>query len=191
MIYANSPVIKSVAMKELIQMIAICIVLTACGLKAEPGNFYSSKEKNKIFAQRFYDEVVNKHNVNMIDSFASNEYVEHQYDTHFDGNLKGVKKAFAHYFTAFPDMHVKVNFMMAENDLVVAQITTTGTNTGPIYGKQATNKKFEINGVDIIRFKQGKVVEHWGYAEEGKLLTQLGLIRALMREKDKEEVIIK
>jgi predicted SnoaL-like aldol condensation-catalyzing enzyme len=123
----------------------------------------------------------------MLDSFLTDSYIEHQYDTHFAGNKKGVKKAFAHYFEGIPDMQVKVNFIMAEGDFVTTQITTTGTNTGSIYGRPATNKKFEINGVDIIRFKNGKAVEHWGYAEEGKMLTQLGLIRGLLKEVKREE----
>jgi steroid delta-isomerase-like uncharacterized protein len=191
----NSQAIKAATMKKVMPIFLIPVVLFVIAMKPESTIEKESpstqKEKNIALARRFYEEVVNQHNVDKIDSFASSEYVEHQYDTHFDGDLKGIKKAFKHYFSAFPDMHVKVNFMMAENDLVTVQITTTGTNTGSIYGRPATNKKFEINGVDIIRFKHGKVVEHWGYAEEGKLLTQLGLIRSMMREKDKEEVIVK
>jgi|GEM_PF-792996 predicted ester cyclase len=144
-------------------------------------------EHNKLIARRFYDDVVNKHNLALIDSYAAPEYVEHQYDTHFAGDLKGMKKAFAHYFIAFPDMHVKVNFMMVEGNLVATQITTTGTNTGPIYGRPGRGKKIDMNGVDIVRFKDGKVVEHWGYAEEGKMLSQLGLIGPLIKAGKKEE----
>src|SRR5688572_17785580 len=173
-------------MKTILQVLAIAVVMTACSTREEnpdqkgetkttesvaekaaekPAPPPPSEEKNKKIAMRFYEEVINKHNVDAISDFAAANYLEHQYDTHFDSDLTGIKKAFADYFTAFPDMHVKVNFMMVEGDLVTAQITTTGTNTGPIYGQKATNKKFEINGVDIIRFKNGKVEEHWGYAE--------------------------
>jgi len=196
-------------MKKIIQIIAISLVFTACNTQVETPVEKSaenpavrsvektvekvvekpdpSQAKNRSIATRFYEEVINAHNVEAIDAFAAPTYLEHQYDTHYDSDRKGIKKAFSDYFTAFPDMHVKVNFMMAEGDLVTAQITTTGTNTGPIYGQKGTKKKFEINGVDIIRFKDGKVEEHWGYAEEGKLLTQLGLIRPLVKEGRKEQ----
>ena len=192
-------------MKKVIQIITTAIVFTACNNPVEkPVEQVAAKSiektvekiaeknsavenKNIAIANTFYAIVINKHNVAMLDSFAALNYLEHQYDTHYDSDLKGVKKAFTDYFKSFPDMKVKVNFMMAEGDLVMAQITTTGTNTGPIYGQKPTNKKFEINGVDITRFKNGKVEEHWGYAEEGKLLTQLGLIRPLVREGRKEQ----
>lgn len=175
-------------MKSLIQVVCIMVLLSACTLRAGSPveTFNSTASRNKAMAIDFYEKVVNAHNVAMIDSFMADNYVEHEYDTHFAGNKKGVKKAFQHYFEAIPDMHTKVNFIMAEGDLVTVQITTTGTNTGPIYGKPATNRKFEINGADIIRFKNGKAVEHWGYQEEGKMLTQLGLIRSLMKEEKNE-----
>jgi predicted SnoaL-like aldol condensation-catalyzing enzyme len=107
----------------------------------EKGNLKSLKEQNKSIALGFYQNVVNAHNVEAIHLYASDNYLEHQYDTHFDSDLKGVKKAFKAYFTAFPDMHIKVNFIMVDGDLVTTQITTTGTNTGPIYGHKPTNKK--------------------------------------------------
>jgi predicted SnoaL-like aldol condensation-catalyzing enzyme len=155
---------------------------------AAPEKNSATEERNKVLARRFYEDVVNKHNLAMVDSYAAPEYVEHQYDTHFAGDLTGTKKAFAAYFKAFPDMHVKVNFMMVEGDLVTTQISTTGTNTGPIYGRKGTGKKIDINGVDIVRFENGKAVEHWGYAEEGKLLSQLGLIGPLIKAGRKEAI---
>ena len=188
-------------MKKILHIAAMAVALTACDTQVEKPSEkvivkaaekvmekpVASEAKNRAVATHFYEEVINKHNVEAIDDFAAPNYLEHQYDTHYDSDRKGIKKAFTDYFTAFPDMRVKVNFMIAEGDLVTAQITTTGTNSGPIYGQKGTKKKFEINGVDIIRFKNGKVEEHWGYAEEGKLLTQLGLIRPLVREGRKEQ----
>lgn len=191
-----------ITIKYFLQAIAAIIIcagscnaqsITTCGAEAkihtngyiadaEEGNSKSLEEQNKSIALGFYEDVVNAHNVEAIHLYASDKYLEHQYDTHFDSDLKGVKKAFKAYFTAFPDMHIKVNFIMVEGDLVTTQITTSGTNTGPIYGHKPTNKKIVINGVDIVRIKNGKVEEHWGYAEEGKLLTQLGLIRPLIKE---------
>src|SRR4029077_12165861 len=119
-------------MKNIIQIVLVVMLITSCNSKGEkPDNKSVSATsekpvetvnpvlaKNRIIAQKFYDDVVNSHNAAMLDSYATLDYVEHQYDTHFKGDLKGTKKAFLEYFTSFPDMHVKVNFMMAEGDLV-------------------------------------------------------------------------
>ena len=40
----------------------------------------------------------------------------------------------------------------------------------------ATGKTTDVNGVDVFRFQDGKCAEHWGYMEEMKMMTQLGLM---------------
>ena len=51
----------------------------------------------------------------------------------------------------------------------------TGTNTGSMFGHKPSGKKVKIDGADIMRFENGKSVEHWGYMEETKFLHQLGM----------------
>ena len=43
-------------------------------------------------------------------------------------------------------------------------------------GMPATNKKIDVEGVDIIRFKNGKAVEHWGVYDNMKMMQQLGMM---------------
>lgn len=136
-------------------------------------------EKNKAITRLFYNEVFNKHNIAMIDSIVSPDYIEHQTDVDYAANRKGLIKEFADYFKGFPDANITVHFMVAENDMVTTQFTITGTHQGKIYGIKPTGRKIKISGVDVIRYTNGKAVEHWGYLEEGKLLTQLGLIKKL------------
>lgn len=61
-------------------------------------------------------------------------------------------------------------------DTVLAYFTTTGTNSGPFMGKPATNKTISFEGVDIIRVKNGKAVEHWGVYDNLKMMQQLGMM---------------
>ncbi len=42
-------------------------------------------------------------------------------------------------------------------------------------GHRPTSKRFSIDSVDICRFKDGKIVEHWGVADTFSLMSQLGL----------------
>ncbi len=157
----------------------ISIMVFATAFVFNPGHMPDTTDVNKNATLLFYEEVFNKHNTRMIDSIVSSDYVEHQTDRHYPPNRKGLKKEMSDYFKGFEDAHITANFMMAENDLVTTQFTITGTHTGKIYGLNPSGKKIKIKGVDIIRYKDGKAIEHWGYLEEGKLLTQLGLIREL------------
>jgi predicted ester cyclase len=64
---------------------------------------------------------------------------------------------------AFPDMQFTVDLVIESGDLVVSNWTLTGTHTGAAYyDVPPSGKPVTINGTAILRFKDGKVVEHWG-----------------------------
>ncbi|MEK7728648.1 MAG: ester cyclase, partial [candidate division KSB1 bacterium] len=59
---------------------------------------------------------------------------------------------------------------------VWAYTTMRGTNTGAMTDMPATGKKVEVKGFDIVRFANGKAVEHWGLNDDMKMMMQLGMI---------------
>jgi predicted ester cyclase len=64
---------------------------------------------------------------------------------------------------AFPDMQFTVDLVLESGDYVVSNWTLTGTHSGaPYYGIPPSGKRVTINGTAILRFRDGKVVEHWG-----------------------------
>jgi steroid delta-isomerase-like uncharacterized protein len=63
---------------------------------------------------------------------------------------------------AFPDREFKEEVIIAEGDLVMLHWTMTGTHRGQILGRPATGRKVKTSGTEIIRVKNGKIVEHMG-----------------------------
>jgi steroid delta-isomerase-like uncharacterized protein len=163
-------------MKKIIYILLIAAVFASCNQGDNKAN--DQIAKNKASMQKFYDEAMNKHNPAMMDSLITADFVEHQNPPGMKiKNRDDLKKMFADFITGFPDLNFKVNFMVADSDMVVTHYTFTGTNSGPMMGMPATNKKNIYDGVDIVRFnKDGKGIEHWGYFEEGKMMTQLGMM---------------
>ncbi|HQV75061.1 MAG: ester cyclase [Flavobacteriales bacterium] len=79
--------------------------------------------------------------------------------------------------TAFTDNKMEDMHLIAEGDHVAAHYRWKGVNTGPMdEGIPATNKPIDVETVDVLRFENGKVVEHWGYIEEMKMMEQLGMM---------------
>jgi len=78
--------------------------------------------------------------------------------------------------TAFPDFHAALETMIADEDSIAFAYTITGTNTGPFMGIPPTGKRIRIRGVQISKFKDGKMVERWGSSDELGMLQQLGLM---------------
>ncbi|HEY0895533.1 MAG TPA: ester cyclase [Sphingobacteriaceae bacterium] len=90
--------------------------------------------------------------------------------------LEAVKEMCKMNKTAFPDMKSQVHTVASAGDTVMIFYTSEGTNTGSLYGQPATNKKIKVDGVDIIRFQNGKAVEHWGVFDSMKMMMQLGMM---------------
>ncbi len=65
--------------------------------------------------------------------------------------------------SAFPDMKFGVDLLVESGDLVVSNWTLAGTHTGaPYYDIPPSGEPVTINGTAILRFRDGKIVEHWG-----------------------------
>ena len=115
------------------------------------------------------------------DESAAETYIDTNVVTH-DGmpgqapGLAGVKQTFQELRRAFPDMKVGVKDNIAEGDKVVGRIVVSGTNTGSFMGMPATGKTFTYDEIVIVRFKDGKIVEHWAEMDSLGMMQQLGIM---------------
>lgn len=162
-------------MKNLIYIFAIAVMAASCKM---PGNNMgdSTADVNKARMQKFYYEVINAHNVAVLDSFCSADFVDHNPDPGHSGKgMDDLKASFTDFMTGFPDIHVSTNFMIAQGDTVMAHVTMTGTNSGAMGGMPATNKQFSMDGIDVIVIKDGKAVERWGFFDSMKM-KDLGML---------------
>ncbi len=118
----------------------------------------------KMAMLQFYTEVINGGNLDAVEKYVAAEMIEHvPVPPGTPTGAEGVKGYFKMTREAFPDLHATPTVIMADGDLVTVAATFEGTNKGKFMGKPATNKKFMWTGSDIIRLKDGKAVEHWGW----------------------------
>ena len=84
------------------------------------------------------------------------------------------------WFTAFPDMHVRMTNRVTGDEDVACELEFTGTNTGPLRmgGMElpATGKPVVGRGAYFFRVKAGKVVEFSSHPDAAGLMAQLGLM---------------
>ncbi len=90
--------------------------------------------------------------------------------------LAGFKEWVVANKAAFPDLKFVIEDMRVDGDMAFARVRMQGTNTGSMMGMPATGKKVDVMFIDMVRWSNGKFVEHWGYGEEMKMMTQLGLM---------------
>ncbi len=89
--------------------------------------------------------------------------------------VAGVKAIFGATRQAFPDHDAKIVHQIAEGDLVATYKTLTGTHRGDLFGLPPTGKRATIQIMDFVRYRDGKVAEHWGLVDMAGLMQQLGI----------------
>lgn len=132
-------------------------------------------EQNKAMLREIYNEAFNKGNLSVVDRIVAKEAKDHAAPPGLPGGPEGLKLLVGMFRGAFPDLHVTIHDVMAEGDRVIARYTITGTHKGEFSGLKATGKKVSFGGIDIVRFANGKAVEHWGNQDDLGMLGQLGI----------------
>ncbi|HEV7126024.1 MAG TPA: ester cyclase [Ktedonobacterales bacterium] len=136
----------------------------------------ANSETNLALVRRYLDEAWNRGNLAVIDELMAPNYVRILPLPAPPLDREGQKRRIAGFRTAFPDLHLDVEQLLAQGDLVAFRILIRGTHTGPFQGLAPTGRSITLTATDILRIAGGQVVEHWGNLDELGLLRQLGIL---------------
>ena len=139
----------------------------------------AQEEANKAAFRRFHD-VVNAGDLEAIaktiDDVVAPDVLFHAPVPTGVTGAQALRQVWAVLLRAFPDLHVAVEDVIAEDDKVVARNTVTGTHQGEYRGARATGKPVTYSEIFIARFAGGRIVEIWGVVDVYGQLRQLGLV---------------
>lgn len=135
-----------------------------------------SAEENKAILSRAYEEAFNQKNLDALDEVIASDMTDHDPAPGQAPGLEGAKQYFSSLHSAFPDLHVNVEDMIAEEDKVAARVSVSGTHQGELMGIDPTGNRVTITGIDLVRVTDGKIVEHWANFDDLGMMQQLGVI---------------
>ena len=75
------------------------------------------------------------------------------------------RRKWEHMRAGCPDMEVVTEHSVENGEWVANRYTIRGTHTGDFFGQPPTGERFEIKGMDMVRVQDGRLVEHWAFAE--------------------------
>ncbi len=141
-------------------------------------------EGNKFVIRRSFEELWNKGNLSLADELFTPNYEHHDTSSpDFGRGPESEKKRAALYRTAFPDLQLTIEDIIAEGQTVMARWSCRGTHKGDLSGIAPTGKQVTISGVSIARFTNGKMVEGWVNWDALGLMRQLGVVAELAKTK--------
>jgi len=132
------------------------------------------EERNVTAFHRLIDEGFSRGDLSVVDEVCAEDHIEHQ-DGFTPPDRQGVKQGIAFLHRLSPDIAVTVEDLMAQGDKVWARLRARGTHSGDILGGP-TGRAFDITVMDVCRFRDGRVVEHWGVPDRFAQMQQLGIV---------------
>ncbi len=139
----------------------------------------SITDNNKAITRRLVAEFWNQGKIDLAGELVSSDYerIELFTDEILRGT-QGLKDAARVWRGAFPDLNLKLNDILAEDDKVACQWTFTGTHQGELNETPATGKTVNVSGISILHFTNGKISKEIVSTDLLGLMKQLGVITA-------------
>jgi predicted ester cyclase len=122
--------------------------------------------ENKAVVRRLIDEVIDHGRLEVIEELFVPE------------RAGDARRWIAPFRRSFPDVHMRVVSLVAEDDEVAGRFSCSATHLGPWLGHQPTGRRFmDVAEVYFFRFRDGRIANMWGLEDNASRLLQLGLDR--------------
>jgi len=124
--------------------------------------------------QQKFGTAVNTGQLELLRDVVAADSVDHDPAPDQGPGPEGYIRLFSSLRTSFPDLVVSVDQLVTDEDKIALAYTITGTHKGEFLGVAPTGRKIRARGVQIARFKDGKLVERWGSSDQLGILQQIG-----------------
>lgn len=139
---------------------------------SKPATDMSSPNENKAVLQRMVQEVWGSRRLQAVDDFFSPDFIFHSPAGETKG-LESYKKMVQMLFSAFPDISLQYDDILAEGSRVAGRGMFTGTHQGTFMGILPTGRQVQFIGMCIFEFSQGKIMEEWSCPDNLGLIQQI------------------
>jgi steroid delta-isomerase-like uncharacterized protein len=131
-------------------------------------------EQNKLLVRQLYD-AMNAADMKTLQDAIADDFVDHEEFPGLAPNKEGVIQLFTTFTQAFSGFNMRLEDMVAEGDKVFVRATMNGIHKGEFLGIAPTGKQIAVPFGDFLRIENGRVAEHWGVTDTGRMLQQLGV----------------
>ena len=130
---------------------------------------------NKSLSRRWFEEVWNQGRTRAIDELLAPDCVAHGLGE--EGQpLRGpehFRRFYDQFRSAFPDVRVQVEDVIAEGDKTAVRFSFRATHSGHGLGVPPTGRPVNVTGMVAMRWANGQIAEAWNEFDAAALLRQI------------------
>lgn len=123
--------------------------------------------------EQLHAELFSTRDLATIDRFFAPDVLSHDMPPGFAQGIEGVRLFFTTFREGMPDVQVRIDEIVVEDDRAAVATMIEGTHTGTLMGIEPTGRRISVRGIDMVRVADGRIVEHRGLTDTVGLLRQL------------------
>lgn len=118
-------------------------------------------------------EAINAGDLDLAETFIAENAVNHIAPPGTEPGVKGFRSGWDALHGAFPDWQFVIESSVEQGDTVCSRYTNRGTQEGDFFGIPASGRRMEALGLDMVRVRDGQVIEHWAVMDMAAIQAQL------------------
>ncbi|TDD17049.1 ester cyclase [Nonomuraea diastatica] len=133
--------------------------------------------RTHVDRMRFFVEQVQENGrFELIDTLVHADYRNHTAEPGQGNDREGVRATMVAMHAAFSDLIVRISHCVGDGDLVATHKMFRARHTGPWFDVPPSGNQVEFRVMDLVRYRDGQMVEHWAVADAMSLLRQTGAL---------------
>lgn len=160
-------------MKKIItSFTALLFLLIISDVNAQSMPSKSAKARKNLEACAMVNKAILSGDMAVLDKVLSEDAVDH---AGMHGDLVGreaIKTELGKMHSMAPDMKMEVIREIADDDYVFQWLRFSGTAATADMGMPA-GTKFDMSAVEVVKFKDGKAVEHWEFMQPSDMMKMM------------------
>ncbi|MEO6221446.1 MAG: ester cyclase [Ginsengibacter sp.] len=159
----------------------LCIC-TSCnpGADSTTDTKTTSDEEKNVAAFETVTKAFQTGDISGIDSTVADDFLDHT----DKGDVKGkdsLKAMITHMHASFPDMKTTSKNTASNGDYVYGWMSYSGTSDGSM---GMPNGPYDMSAIELVKFSDGKAVEHWSFMQPADMMKMMGAPPAPMEKMD-------
>lgn len=153
----------------LLLLLSIISITTTFGQKS------NIKKDLKMYTQ-LWDDIANKGQIDLINKKHFDANITIPLESENIVGIEAFKAYYQNYLTGFSDISFTIINAFGQGDNIVKHWNFKGKHTGDFFGIPATGKMVDIEGVTLVKMKNGKIAQEQDIIDNMAFLGQLGLV---------------
>jgi len=122
-----------------------------------------------------WDDIINKGNLEAINDSSFDESITLVSSPENIVGIEAFKSYYSNFTTGFSDVEFTIVDLFGQDDKLVKHWNYKGTHTGDFFGIPATGKSVDVDGVTLVKMKDGKIVQEQDFMDNMIFMHQLGI----------------